>query len=400
MYRLTEAQARAAGVRSEDVWVEAEWWKYEVHLSASAADTAASFHKVAAELVGLVPGMPAGVGELVGEFMKLKAGWIKRVSNGNGCKLVSPWIFPLMLIPVAKRNPDTNLYWATYREGVDAPGWSEREQMPDHKSVENPALALFQDKVFCVYRGHTDQALWFTVNTPDGTGWSDAEGIPRQFSKAAPALAVYGDRLYCVYMAHDGSQELYYTFFDGHGWSSPTKIPGQKTSTGPGLAVFDGKLYCVYQASGGAPEMYWTRFDGERWSDAVKMRRPDGGHHKCHREPALAAYAGLLHCVYRSDQKYGPLCHATFDGTNWDSGTKIGDNKSEDGPGLVVYRDRLHCVYRAITQDASLYHVTYNGTTWSGYKKLDLVSAEGPRMIAHRDPETREDQIFCIHRGR
>jgi hypothetical protein len=391
-YRLPEERARAVGARSDDVWLETSWWKFEVHLSARVADKSADFLELITEVCALA--LPFPLDEIVGKFAELRTKWIKSVAGGGGCKLVSPWIWPAMLIPIGK--PDTSLYWMTYREGV---GWSEREKMPEQKSRENPALALFQDKMYCVYRDdRKEAALWYAVNSPDGTGWSEPKRIPDQHSNAAPAIAVFNDRLYCVYMSSDGP-ELRCITFDGTSWSKSEKIPGQKTSTGPGLAVFNDTLYCVYQASDDNPEMYWITFDGTSWSSGHKMDGKPGGYQKCHREPALAVYRDELHCVYRTNEASRDLYHTRFDGTTWDEGFKIeGKNKSDDGPGLVVYRDKLHCVFRSSDSSENLYHMSYDGS-WGYADKLDHVSSQGPGLIAHRDPETEEDQILCVHRG-
>ncbi|MEO3756351.1 hypothetical protein [Streptomyces sp. B6B3] len=257
----------------------------------------------------------------------------------------------------------------------------------------------FQDTMYCVYRDDTqDGELWYAVNASDGSGWSDPMRIPNQSSKAAPAIAVFNDRLYCLYKASDGP-ELRCISFDGTSWSKSEKIPGQKTSTGPGLAVFNDTLYCVYQASDMDPEMYWTTFDGESWSEGHLMDGKPGKYQKCFREPALAVYRDELHCVYRTNQDSRDLYHTRFDGTTWDEGFKIeGKNKSDDGPALVVYRDKLHCVFRSSDSSENLYHMSYEGT-WSYARKLDQVSAQGPGLITRYDPDTEEDQILCVHRG-
>ncbi|GGW58349.1 hypothetical protein GCM10010503_39250 [Streptomyces lucensis JCM 4490] len=79
-----------------EVNFHASWWKFEIHLNAAAAEAAAEATELIASVVAAVPALPPGFGTVISLYARAKAAWIKSVSNGAGCKLVSPWIAPGM----------------------------------------------------------------------------------------------------------------------------------------------------------------------------------------------------------------------------------------------------------------------------------------------------------------
>lgn len=145
---------------------------------------------------------------IVEAFCEIKKEWISAVSAGYGCKLVSPWIAPGMLIPVGKMpKEDTSLWWTVFEEGS---GWSEDKRLPAHASQSNPALASFGGELHVVHRGGgSDESLWQALYNP-GSGWGDDVELPRHASDAGPAVAVFNGKLYCVHKGN-GDRNLWWT---------------------------------------------------------------------------------------------------------------------------------------------------------------------------------------------
>lgn len=81
----------------------------------------------------------------------------------------------------------------------EAHGWRTMGPLGGHFSVQRPALASFDGKLHCVYRGHNNKNLWWT--TWDGTQWATARLLSAAASVMGPDLTVLNGRLYCVY--HD-----------------------------------------------------------------------------------------------------------------------------------------------------------------------------------------------------
>ncbi|MBZ4318566.1 hypothetical protein [Streptomyces huiliensis] len=152
-------------------------------------------------------------------------------------------------------------------------------KFPDVTSSHGPALAVFNNAVHCVVADGADGRLMHAT-APDGTTWSPftpvAGDIGGLRSTGSPALAVFNNKLYCVYAMqypdssaqHDGT--LWSVVFDGTRWSA-LPLPGDRKvppGIGVGLAAFGTtKLYIATRGPKGDQSLYWAvSFDGSTWS--------------------------------------------------------------------------------------------------------------------------------------
>ncbi|MFI5831378.1 sialidase family protein [Streptomyces sp. NPDC051578] len=367
-----------------------KWWGFEVHLNQPAIDLVQGFRDVIEEIVS--PFLPTPLSEIVSAACLLQREWIKAVSKGHGCKLVSPWFSPTMLIPVPLNAPtsDTNLWWTVFEPDK---GWSTDEVFPAHGSAGHPALAVFKDKLYCVHRGYggNDADLWWTVHTPD-RGWSPDNKFPAHGSASGPALAVFQDKLYC---AHRGNTDanLWITSFNGTSWSADRQIPSTGSSTGPALAVFDGKLYMVFKGNSDT-NIWWTSTsNGTNWTSPQAIPNHGTG-----ANPALAVFNGKLYCVTRGTTD-ADLWWTTFNGSTWTTPRKFPAHGSREGVGLAVFKGKLYCVHRGNT-DQSLWWTAFDGNNWSADTRLPAhTSGASPAMAVYRDQNGTRDQLMCVHRG-
>lgn len=338
--RQAEMQLNANGW---EAYVNTKWWGFEVVLNAAAAQAAADISELVGEIAGNL--LPKPIGALVEAAFKIRAEVIRAIGKDYGCRLVSPWTAPLMLIPIplAPRQ-DTSLWWTVMNS---AHNWSQDEKFSGHLSKANPALAEFRGKLYCVHRGDQDDKLWWTVYDPErNNGWSADTAFSGHFSGDGPALAVYNDHLYCVHRGAGNDKKLWWTRYSGTSWSADTQMNGA-TSRGPALATFNGLLYCAYKDANSA-QMWWTRFNG----------------------------------------------------TSWSADTLFGGHNTDSNPALAVYNGLLYCVHRGGGNDQNLWWTRYNGTSWSADTQLPgHMSAQGPAIAAYRDPNGTENQLFCVHRG-
>ncbi|MEU9623873.1 hypothetical protein [Streptomyces sp. NPDC048155] len=206
-------------------------------------------------------------------YAKLRAEWVKSVSNGNPCQLVSPWIVPGALIPVRKRGPkDINMWWTVFEP---SPGWSQDEKFSDHQSASNPALAAFNGGLVCAHRGGKDDELWYTVYNPE-SGWSaDTKFGGGMRSGDGPALAVYDGKLHLVHRAkHGNDYNMWHaTYTTATGWGSDNKFRENNSLEGPALAVYGGELYCIHRGWGGNDQsLWWTKLrTGQAWTGSQRL---------------------------------------------------------------------------------------------------------------------------------
>ena len=146
--------------------------------------------------------------------------------------------------------------------------------------------------------------IWYT--SYDGNKWQipdiSVTKNDRSKTSASPALAVYNDKLYMVYKGSDSNNIWYNVFYEGKWLDSDieiTKNGHTKTSASPALAVYNDKLYMVYKGSD-SNDIWYNVFDRTNWlAEDIKISKNDSI--KTKRGPALSEFLGLLFLVYRDD---------------------------------------------------------------------------------------------------
>lgn len=378
-----------------------KWWGFEIHMNQEAVDAYLDIKDLIKDIIGEFLKEP--LKSLVALAAMAQKLWVQAVSRGHGCKLVSPWISPTMLIPVALTIPeDFNLWWTVFGWNSDTgrQEWNEDTKFPGHTSAANPAAAVFNGRLILVHRGHGsggsgDQQLWWAEFDPD-KGWSEDVRFPGHSSAAGPALAVFGGKLHCVHRGSSNDTTLWHTTFDGTRWSTDTRLPGHASSVGPALAVYGGKLHLVHKGASSDSNLWHATFDGTRWSADTKLPG-----HATASNPALAEFGGKLHLVHRGSGNDTTLWHATFDGTRWSADTRLPAHSSLEGPSLTVFDSKLYCVHRGHGNgDQDLWWTTYNGSSWSADQRFPgHSSGAGPAAVVYRDKNGTQDQLMVVHRG-
>ncbi|WP_152471911.1 hypothetical protein [Nocardiopsis gilva] len=294
----------------------------------------------------------------------------------------------------------------TYQEGE---GWSPDQQLPLNLSDFGPSLAG-GSSLDCVFAGAKGDSRLYLTRYDHINGWIVAQALPNHYSAAAPAVARYQNKLYCVHRGGKDDEQLWWATYGDQGsgvneWSADQSFPAHKSSTTPALAVFQDKLYCVHRGAVDDAQMYWTCWDGSSWS----ADRPVGGWTSSH-APALAVYRDTrrqpcLVCVHRLDD--GSLNLIRFTGSDWRPG--LNDypttlpGKTAKAPALAVFGGDLHCVQRGNGDDKNLYISTMvqGSHSWYGPLRMgeSVASAEGASLTVYRAPDGTKDQLFCMHRG-
>ncbi|MFI5533007.1 hypothetical protein ACIA8O_31165 [Kitasatospora sp. NPDC051853] len=134
-----------------EVYAVTPWWGFEVYLNAEAAKLAAQITDLTGTVVSKFPPL-APISSFIKIYCKIRALWIKAAGTPSGCKLVSPWIAPGMLIPIPLGpTGDSSLWWTVFEPEK---GWSTDRKFTAHHSGSHPALAELDGRLYCVHRGH------------------------------------------------------------------------------------------------------------------------------------------------------------------------------------------------------------------------------------------------------
>jgi hypothetical protein len=377
---------------------DSHWWGFTIHLNEAATQLLGQIDEWATKLIAAFGDELEGVGEIIVGYIKLRQAVIQAEDQGNGVQLVSPWPMPTLLVPLPDplHVDDSQLRWTT-TDGQN--GWVAEQKMDSAFSETGPALAVFQDKLYCVYKGGgSNNHIYFMCF--DGS-WTTPTIIPDVYTTDTPALAVSPDssKLCCVYKG-DGNDHLYWMCFDGDSWTtSGSPIPSADSQSGPALALYQNKLRCVFRGGGSNNNIYYVdSYDGTNWSGPNRIPNvaTDSG-------PALAVLQARLCCVYKGNGNQH-LYWMYFDGDNWTtSGTPITSADSQSGPALAAFQDTLYCLYRGANDNEHLYHMeSSDGTNWnaSGFNWIpDVNSYYQPGLAVYRHPLGTKDQLLCVHRG-
>lgn len=332
---------------------EAKWWGFEVHLNQAAVDAYLEIKDLLADILGEALKEPLST--LVTLAAMAQKVWVQAVSRGYGCKLVSPWISPTMLIPIGiNPSEDPNLWWTVFGRSADTGHfqWKEDTMFPAHASAANPAAAVFNGRLILVHRGFDDQQLWWTSFDPD------------------------------------------------NGWSVDTEFGAHSSAAGPALAVYDGKLHCVHKGASSDSTLWHTTFTSSGgWTQDTPLPR-----HSTASNPALAVYGNTLHMVHRGSGNDTSLWHTTYTSAEgWGTDNKFRAHSSLEGPGLAVFDNRLYCVHRGHGNgDQNLWWTSYKPGSgpWTDDQKFPgHTSGAGPAVVVYRDKNGTQDQLMVIHRG-
>jgi hypothetical protein len=401
----TAKQSRKFDPSNIKVTADTAWWGFTLHLNEDATQALETFDDVLAKVLKYalqeIPELDA-IADLIIGYIKARNFIIKAEDQGTGVKLVSPWPMPTLLVPLPDPThiDDSQLRWTT-TDGQN--GWVAEQKMNSAFSETGPALAVFQEKLHCVYKGGGDNnhIYWMVF---DGT-WSDPQLIPNVYTTDTPALAVSPDnsRLCCVYKG-SGNDHLYWMYFDGNDWiSSGDPIPSADSQSGPALTLFQNKLCCIYRGGGSNNNIYHMESsDGIHWNASGYNRIPNV---ETQSGPALAVLNNNLLCsVYRGSGNNHLYWMTSFNGTDWNTGnTPIPSADSKSGPSLANFQGLLYCLYRGNNDNEHIYHMeSPDGINWnaSGYNVIPNVNSYyQPALAVYRHPLGTRDQLLCVHRG-
>ncbi|MEV3933572.1 hypothetical protein [Streptomyces sp. NPDC049944] len=386
-----EAARKQLEAMGAEVRPEAKWWGFQLFLNQEAVDAYLEIKDLIADVLGEVLKEPLAT--LVAVAAMAQKVWVQAVSRGYGCKLVSPWISPLMLIPVGLGpKEDLNLWWTVFEPGS---GWNGDERFAGHESGSNPALAEFNGRLVCVHRGGQDNFSWYTEYDPE-KGWTPDTKMNGQRSSHGGALAVHNGVLYCAYKAGDNSQ-MWITSYNGSRWADGQHIESM-TSHGPALASHSGQLHLFHRAHNNSRRWHRTWDSANGWSPDRQMPA-----HETVSNPALLDWDGKLHLVHRGGND-NSLWHAVWEsGTGWSRDYKMNNTFSLEGPALAVYKGDMYVIHRGSgDNDQHLWWTKRNSAgSWTADTRFPgHLSGAGPAAVVYRDPKNgTKDQLLVVHRG-
>ncbi|KAF7931996.1 uncharacterized protein EAE97_009017 [Botrytis byssoidea] len=134
------------------------------------------------------------------------------------------------------------------------------------KSASRPAVATFNDRLYCLYRHHPSNKL-YCISTSNGSSWTspaDAGGNGA-LTNDGPALCGYQGRLVSVHRGTDNHVHWNQST-NGTTWSNTLRISSSiSTTKPPAIEVFNGAIYC-FISNYGQHRLYTSKYNGSSWN--------------------------------------------------------------------------------------------------------------------------------------
>ncbi|MFE4971389.1 hypothetical protein ACFRAR_04640 [Kitasatospora sp. NPDC056651] len=227
-----------------------------------------------------------------------------------------------------------HLMWTASADGLD---WLP-DQTLDFRSPDTPALASFDSKLYCVFRGMDDRLAWSTY---DGIRWSEPQ--PMEWSTThAPAIATFEGKLYCVFRADDG--RVLWTTYNGTSWSQATRVStaistgAAALAVGPGRTVGTQALHMVSHDPDGQWRQSQSPFTGI-------STIPYGVQPTSHGPAALATLGQTIYLVRRGEDGAYLRQYTQTTSSAWSTASPIVTNSTKDGAAMTVFNDKIYLFY-------------------------------------------------------
>ena len=260
----------------------------------------------------------------------------------------------------------------------DIPGWSKGQTVPDAGTTDSPALAVFQNRLYLAWKGHSDQHVWWN-SFDGGQRWAGQQQVPDVGTTSAPALAVFQDRLYLAWKGSSDQHIWLNSSPDGSQWKGQQQVPDVGTTDGPALTVFQNRLYLAWKGSSDQHVWLNSSSDGSQW--AGQQQVPDVGTTD---SPALAVFKDRLYLAWKGSSDQHIWWNSSSDGSHWAGQQQVPNAGTTDNPALAVFKDKLYLVWKG-SGDRHIWYADFDGSAnpWSGQARIaGFDTSNGPALAA------------------
>jgi len=241
-------------------------------------------------------------------------GWSagKRISSQSANSKVSLAAFNGYLYMVHTGSEDSAATWLS-RFDPATEQWTANYQLPYATFDGPPALASYSGKLYLVgTSGTSPYQMWWATMTTSET-FSAATAIPGHQSGSKPAATALNGKLYIVHR-YGATGELVWGTFNGATWTGPTYVPGGVNGAPvralqPAIATDGNFIHLVHRRpEDGSNYVWWTYFDGCKWAAAELSL----GSRTSSLEPSLAQSSSGLVMITTSNDDWNWVTESRF----------------------------------------------------------------------------------------
>jgi hypothetical protein len=182
---------------------------------------------------------------------------------------------------------DSGIYWSHTDRGLAPQDWAAQHRVPDVGTSEAPSLAVFNDRLFMVWKGVGDDSGIYWSSTLDGASWAPQQRVPGVGTSDGPSLAAFfgfytAGQLVMAWKGVDDDQGIYRSFtFDGDFWAPQHRFIDVGTSKGPRLSSLgtfgpfrQGRLWMAWKGARDDSGIYWSHTDEAAFADWIPQQGP------------------------------------------------------------------------------------------------------------------------------
>ncbi|WP_411130189.1 phosphatidylinositol-specific phospholipase C [Streptomyces sp. x-19] len=294
-----------------------------------------------------------------------------------------------MLGPVRTKEVE---HWT--RSTTGAGSWTKMDTGPSWRTEYTPAIASYNGSLHAVFCDSENKLMWTSYN---GTSWTTPQQIRDFRSQAQPALAVWQNKLFCAHLGMDDPSVYvnYYAKYDNYqDWHEAQRTP-LTSFTGPALvALSDGLNVVAPRLLSLSPTriyIYRVGGDGNLWGTETAVLDVQNFFPKTVRSPA-ACYTGerLRMALTETDDEI--LIGTLLDKGTWDHRSTQGESwhwRTDSGPAMTTDGSKMWLAHRG---GAGYIHVSEGtptpdgtSTSWGAVSTIHQVSKDAPALTLHNN---------------
>ncbi len=320
---------------------------------------------------------------------------------------------------------DPGIYWSHTETGTS---WVPQKRVPNAGTSHTPSLIFFHsrlsapvDALFMVWKGvRGDPGIYWSHTTrgDQPQDWAAPQRVPNVGTSEGPSLAVFNNRLFMVWKGVGNDPGIYWSHTT-HGdqpqdWAAPRRVPNVGTSRVPSLAVFRDRLHMVWKGVGDDPGIYWSLttsgLEPQDW--ALQQRVRDVGTSE---GPSLAVFQDMLFMVWKGVGEDPGIYSGFNTGLDFRFASRISNVGTSNGPRLSSLSSfgpfllhgrgpngqKLWMAWKGVEDDPGIYWSSLASIfeDWAPQKRVEGAGTSGGAALAFFAPVASRTPSLNLNDG-
>ncbi|MEP7232916.1 MAG: hypothetical protein ABI691_21835 [Ginsengibacter sp.] len=286
----------------------------------------------------------------------------------------------LNLYMVWKGGKDDNgLYFASF----DGQSWSAQYSLGDRGSTDGPVLITvphndgYSSGLMMAWKGvDDDSGIYISYNdTLSWDGWIPQEGFHDIATAAKPALALFKNIIYLVWRGGGNDHGIYFRRNVNGTWLPQEKINGVGSTSSPCLVIYKERLQLYWKGAEDDSNIYFTRLKEDsdnEWEDQQLLSYKKAGHINTANAasthgPSVIVLGEIMFICWKGIDDDSSIYMMTYENDEWTGQVKIKGIGSANAPVAGILNDQILMVWRGVDDKGFLNTGLFNEDDHSLY---------------------------------